>query len=170
MQRRTLLKRAFLSSGERKTSSLNLANNDLSPYTGPWTAVEAAHLLRRATFGFNYQNLKDHTEMGMAESVFQLTKELPMPEPPVNYDFENDPDVPLGETWVNAPYDIVNRSNNYRMRSLLSWTMQRLSSGEMNIREKMTLFWHNHFVTADVGDARFRYRYISLFRSNPLSG
>lgn len=168
MQRRTLFTSAFSSSTRGNSTALNLANNDLSPYLGQWTSVEAAHLLRRTTFGFNYKDLVDHVDMGMAEAVLQLTKDLPSVDPPINYDFESDPDVPLGSTWINAPYDAVNRSNNYRIRSLLSWTMQNLAAGEMNVREKMTLFWHNHFVTAGIGDARFRYKYISLFRSNPM--
>ncbi|MBK9745017.1 MAG: DUF1800 family protein [Saprospiraceae bacterium] len=40
--------------------------------------------------------------------------------------------------------------------------------GDANIREKMTMFWHNHFVTADINDPRYNYIYISLLRKNAL--
>jgi uncharacterized protein (DUF1800 family) len=40
----------------------------------------------------------------------------------------------------------------------------------VSIVEKMTLFWHNHYVTEsiDVGDARMAYRYNALLRANAL--
>ncbi len=40
----------------------------------------------------------------------------------------------------------------------------------MSIREKMALFWHNHFATeyTDVQDSRFMYRHVDLFRKNAL--
>ena len=41
---------------------------------------------------------------------------------------------------------------------------------QVSILEKMTLFWHNHFVTESdvIGDARQTYRYNDLLRQNAL--
>ncbi|MEL6358255.1 MAG: DUF1800 domain-containing protein, partial [Bacteroidota bacterium] len=40
--------------------------------------------------------------------------------------------------------------------------------GATNLREKMTLFWHNHFGVNINGDPLDRYRYITLLRSQAL--
>jgi uncharacterized protein (DUF1800 family) len=48
--------------------------------------------------------------------------------------------------------------------------MELLLNQALSIREKMVLFWHNHFVTetAVVGDPRFSYRYVAILRNNAL--
>ncbi|MEZ4982210.1 MAG: hypothetical protein R2769_11615 [Saprospiraceae bacterium] len=44
--------------------------------------------------------------------------------------------------------------NLYRRLSLRAWKMERILN-DTTILEKMTLFWHNHFVTADINDPGF---------------
>ncbi len=169
MQRRALFKRiASKPHLDQKVIHAAPPTGNFTKYQGEWTNIQAAHLLRRSLFGFNYEMLKQITEEGFENAIEMITSDLPAVEPPLNYDFEVDPDVPLGSTWVDAPYNVVNNSNGYRNRSLVGWTMSKILSTEINIREKMTLFWHNHFVTAGVNDSRFEYQYINLFRSNPL--
>lgn len=169
MQRRAVFNKILSPSKSNRDQSLaSPPAGGFQKYEGEWTMVQAAHLLRRTLFGFDYSQLKSVTEYGLDEAIQTLMEELPAAPPPLNYDFESDPDVPLGETWVGAPYDLVNNSNAYRVRSIKGWTMSRLLSKELNIREKMTLFWHNHFVTSDINEARFKYIYIDLFRSDPL--
>ena len=107
----------------------------------------------------------------MAEVVQLLLSPSPAPLPPVNnYNDTNfsDPTVPAGQTWVNAPYD--GNANGRRNSSLKSWWLGNLLHQNSSIHEKMTLFWHNHFATesADVGDARYMYRYYSLLRKYAL--
>ena len=166
MERRSFLK--ALSPSVPTTKTLTPPTAGFEPYAGPWSETEAAHLLRRTTYGPNHQQIKDAVSLGLDGTINLLTEDLPLPPPPVNYDFDGDPDVPLGATWVDAPYNIINNTNGYRRRSIYAWVNGRLLTGEMNIREKMVMFWHNHFVVADLNDARFYYRYMSLFRSKPL--
>lgn len=144
-------------------------SSSLAPYTGEWTPSHAAHLLRRTTFGAQYQEIIQFSEMTMEQAVDKICSIAPLVNDlPLNYDFEGDPDVPIGSTWVGKPYDIANNSNNYRLRSMQGWTISRLLKRELNVREKMTLFWHNHFPVSDIMDARYYYKYIDLFRQNPL--
>ncbi len=148
-----------------------LVNSGLEPYTGPFEHAQAAHLLRRTTFGPTLQEIKDAVAAGLEATVGKLLADQPAPDPPLNPDFEEDPYVPIGETWVDKPYPVPpNTAAGYRRRSLFAWQMGRYLSEGISVREKMTLFWHNHFVVelGAVGDAQYLYRYMSLLRKNAL--
>ena len=122
----------------------------LAPYTGPWGPEQAAHLLRRVTFGVNKVQLDQLVAQGDAQTAvdFVLTVPTTTPAPPVN-NYNNpdftDPAVPLGQTWVNAFYDVD--AEGLRIESWRGWWLDRMINTGPNIQEKMTLFWHNHFAT-----------------------
>lgn len=142
----------------------------LEPYSGPWGMEQAGHLLRRATFGSTYAQIKAAAQNGLETTLQQLLADAPLPDPPVNFNFGNDPNVAIGETWIDAPYPIANlpQAKNARNQSLAGWQMRLLYEEGVSLREKMTLFWHNHFVTSDVNDPKFVYRYITTLRSQAL--
>ncbi len=140
--------------------------NGFLPYSGPWGYEQAAHLLRRTTFGPTYEQIKWSVERGLPSTVEQLFAGLPLPEPPVNASLKGDPDLPFGQTWVESPF---NRSRLSRQleacyKSLRAWTFGLLLNEGISLREKLTLFWHNHFPIEAVFDPRYRYRYITLLR------
>lgn len=137
----------------------------LEPYTGEWTFEKAAHLLRRSTFGPSYPLINQAVEDGLTATIEKLFEDLPMPEPPVNYYFVDDPFAPVGETWVDKPYSPDINLLQHRYRSLNGWTAGLILQEGVSIREKLTLFWHNHFSIADVNDPKFRFKYIDLLRS-----
>jgi uncharacterized protein (DUF1800 family) len=141
--------------------------NSLCPYEGPWSVVQAAHLLRRTTFGLDHSKLYQALQLGMEKSVDKLLEDLPFPELPVNYDYNSDANVPIGSTWVEAPF---HTANGYMSRSFRAWNVGRQLANEFNIREKMVMFWHNHFVieAQPVNDPRYQYRNISIFMEHPL--
>ncbi|KAA3634276.1 MAG: DUF1800 domain-containing protein [Bacteroidetes bacterium] len=143
-------------------------NTGLEPFTGEWDFEKAAHLLRRATYGPAYPIIQDAVEDGLQATIDKLFENLPLPEPPVNYYFEEDPNVPVGSTWIDAPYSQEVNLFQHRYRSLNGWTIGLMLQEGVSIREKMTLFWHNHFSVANVNDPKFRYRYINLLRSYAL--
>lgn len=140
----------------------------LQPYAGDWGFEQAAHLLRRAMFSPTYQQIKDAADQGLDATIAQLFQTLPLPEPPVNYYFREDPYVPIGETWIDAPYLRDVNTRTPRFRSLRAWTMGLLLTEGISVREKLTLFWHNHFSTNNVNDPKYLYRYITLLRENAL--
>ena len=135
-----------------------------TPYTGSWDIRHSAHLLRRTTYGTDYSTLKSFAQKDAESCVNILFEPLPMPDPPINVNFENDPDVPIGDTWVDKA--VTAGVNGYRTGSLRNWSIELMLSGKANIREKMTMFWHNHFVTADINDPRFSYIYITQLRKS----
>ncbi len=141
--------------------------SSLNKYTGPWNDHLAAHLLRRTTYGVPYATIKDFGKKSMDQCVNTLLEVLPMPAPPINYESVTDPDAAVGQTWVDKGR-ISNDVDGYRNRSLRAWSIEQMLSGSPNIREKMTMFWHNHFVTADINDARLSYMYINRLRKAAL--
>jgi uncharacterized protein (DUF1800 family) len=60
--------------------------------------------------------------------------------------------------------------NVARLDSLRAWWIGQMLNGAPNIREKMTLFWHNHFATeADVVFvAQALYNHYAMLRANSL--
>lgn len=148
----------------------------LNPYTGPWTEQHAIHLLRRTTFGFSPDQVPGFISGGMDAAVDKiLTINEPAPAPPVNvYSSQAlpDPDVPYGQTWVNAPYNAALPPQYYQDRTnvLKVWWTGLMIHQNLHIREKMTLFWHNHFaVEADtVVIAQAMYHYLAALRANCL--
>jgi hypothetical protein len=166
MNRRSLLTRAF-----RKTQSLpknqDLLVTTLEPYTGEWTMDAAAHLLRRTTFGPTYQNIKDAESNGLDLTVDALLADNPLPPLPINFNNPNDPTTPIGETWVGKPNDqSIQNLNTSRNVSLNGWQMGLFNEGGVSIREKLVLFWHNHFVTAGVVLAAYNFQYLDILRRN----
>lgn len=173
MDRRTILKSLFSDPApESFVSNATNQENDseLEAYTGEWTKFQAAHLLRRTTFGPTIEEIDEAAGLGLHGTLERLFQTKPLPEPPINHNNNNDPNVPIGETWIKAPYLANVNLRNYRIQSLYAWTTGILLNSGMSIHEKMTLFWHNHFVTerTEVNDPKFQYSYITLLRQNAL--
>lgn len=123
-------------------------SSGLNPYSGPWTAVQAAHLLRRIGFGVKKADLDLLTSMSLNEAIDHILTPLPTPPPPINnYDNPDyiDPVVQIGETWVTAPYD--GNAEGYRIQSWRGWWYDLMMGQGASIQERMTMFWHNHFST-----------------------
>ncbi len=170
MDRRTTLAKFFgqtRSENTAKAAAAPAAFSGLTPYSGPFGYSQAAHLLRRTTFGVTNQAVRQAATDGL-DAVMQQLFQLPalLPPPPVYINFSDDPCADNGTTWVQAPF----RPNVTGMRanrdlSLKSWTLQLIHREGVNIREKMVLFWHNHFPVADVNDTRAVYNYSQLVRN-----
>lgn len=140
----------------------------LSPYSGPWTEAEAAHLLRRTMFGPTYQQIQDAVANGMSATLSTLLT-IPPLNPPVAYD-PDEAVVPQGQTWVNSVYPSgdTQPTENARLRSLAAWTMLRINTEQVSIAEKMCLFWQNHFACEAAFDSRATYNYLMLIRQHAL--
>lgn len=190
MDRRTLLKKPFaaikgdsppkdlsiseeVQKIENKYFNTELPNHarsmaGLETYTGEFGSEQAAHLLRRCLFGTNKTEIDAAVERGLQATIELLFAEQAKPAPPINYQYPDDPNVPVGETWVTAP--LAPNVNNYRRRSLINWWFGLMMNQGMSLREKMTLFWHNHFVTEldVVLDGKYGYYYLDLLRTEAL--
>lgn len=171
-------RRDFLTSFQAKPTAQDFSHIDrtmsgLTPYTGTWGTNEITHLLKRTMFGAAVADVNYFKTKTLTEAVNELVNNtVADPLPPVNNynDKTADPDVPAGETWVNAAHSKDAMINNLRSNSLIYWwTGLQLNQGR-SITEKMVLFWHNHFVTQrpNINPPGYLYKYSALLRSNAL--
>lgn len=133
----------------------------LTTYGGPWTRREAAHLLRRTCFGATPAQIQQAVTDGLSGTVSKLFTPLPAPAHPI------DPDT--GVSYITGPIDPLKNNGAYN-RYTKAWWADLMVSGPISIREKLTLFWSNHFATemVVVQDARMSYTLLSYLRENGL--
>ncbi|MEM6769351.1 MAG: DUF1800 family protein [Bacteroidota bacterium] len=145
-----------------------LVTSGLAPYTGPWGQAQAAHLLRRTLFGPKRDELNGAVAAGLADTLNQLLAAPTIPAPPVNHFYTDDPNVPVGATWVDSPHVEGADVGQYRSPSVRGWYIHNLIDHDFNIMEKIAMFWVNHFGMSDVGEHRAQYQYVQLFREYGL--
>lgn len=142
----------------------------MTPYSGPWTTEQAAHLLRRCTFGATYQEIQNFVNLGMSTALNQLLQPF-ITDEPLAYD-AGEQVVNFGETWVSAVYPSNTTANQQtevaRMKSLGAWLSKNLNQESLSLTEKMQFFWQNHFGLTTSGDARAMYHYLKLLRQHAL--
>ncbi len=141
----------------------------LNPYTGAWGFAQAAHLLRRTMFGATTTDITAVQKMTLNQTVDMLLANDPPPTdaPLVWYHIESG-GVVDGQTWTQLDYNVTNDFN--RSQSLSGWWINLMLTQKISIREKMVLFWHNHFACGmtSVGDARYTYKQNLYLRANAL--
>jgi uncharacterized protein (DUF1800 family) len=140
----------------------------LEQYSGPFGTDLLLHLLRRTMFGAARADVNVLKGQGMVQVVDQLLAVPPAEaSAPLLYATATNETTPVGSTWINAT---TNDNSGGRYASLKAWWLNLMLNQPISIREKMVLFWHNHFVTATgtVGDPRYTYRYLALLRNNAL--
>ncbi|MEP6645802.1 MAG: DUF1800 family protein, partial [Saprospiraceae bacterium] len=123
-----------------------LIRGTLDPYSDTWDMNTAKHLLKRAMFSPNAAQIAQAVEDGLDVTIQKLFAAAPDPGLPLNYNEANDPNVPIGSSWVNAA---ITQGLNYPQRSIRAWQLSLFLNEGVSIREKLVLFWHNHFVTAN---------------------
>ncbi len=140
----------------------------LNQYSGEWNTNAATHLLKRACFFFNKSQIDTSVNEGLEQTLDKIFTTNEPATLPLNPSFENDPFVAIGESWVDAEYQQIPGLNNYRNGSLVSWIGEQMISHGLSIQEKMTFFWHSHFVVKDIQDTRFVYKNYNLLRESAL--
>ena len=139
----------------------------IQPISGNLDFNQARHLLNRSIFGPTKAEIDSLVGKPISSALETLTQTPTAPLPPVNYT-ASDLDVPVGQTWINAAYNST--YNSYRLQSLRVWWIGLMMQQGISLVEKMTLFWHNHFVTetGTVTYATMLYQYNQLLRKYAL--
>lgn len=149
-----------------------LKNNisGLEPYNGPWETREIKHFLKRTMFGAKPTDIQYFQSKKIVDAIQEIVRLNTNIGAPINTysEKEIDPDVPYGQTWVNAPFSEKHRFD--RMFTTIYWWISRQMNQERTITEKMILFWHNHFGIAHTGslDPRSNYRNHSILHKNAI--
>jgi len=100
----------------------------------PWNLKWAGHLYRRAAFGASLPELRQAVERGLPATLkLLLHGEKDEKEAQKQVVFLN-----------NMGAGVARRNNTFELRGWWLWCMLHGHP----LREKMTLFWHNHFATS----------------------
>lgn len=149
----------------RHTQPLSIAAG-LEVHSAPLDERQASHLLRRSGFGGTPEQIQALVGTDAENAVDTLVDaaiSTPLPEAPV---WKDEPLPPRTATQEERDaYDAANQAWFQELRN--SW-MQAIPSG--GLRERMTVFWSNHFVTEyqSYRQATFAYRYVDLLRRHAL--
>ena len=119
----------------------------------PWGRKWAAHLSRRAAFGASRADLLEAERLGNEGTLDLLMKGRP------------DADD-LGETLIDVGRVAAGKGTD----ALRGWWLYCMLHGGHPLREKLTLFWHDHFATSDakVRSAALMFRQNCLLREHAL--
>jgi uncharacterized protein (DUF1800 family) len=146
-------------------------------YTGSWTKNEAIHLLKRTMFGAKAGDVDYFLTKTLSQCVDELLDTTaPFPSPPLKeyattttLGATPDTAVVQGTTWVN---DVNNDGTvqSQRRASLKKWWTGNLINQSRNIREKMVVFFMDHFGNeqSDVGNANLAYIQMRTIYQNYL--
>ncbi len=119
----------------------NCASGTLAPYVPsvakPWNLARVRHLYRRIGYGSSPDQLEVALELNPSQLVNQLLDTAlaqPLPEPPI---------------WANWDHNtFVANGIEDTFPVYVEWMMAYMQRAmEQGPREKLALFWHNHFVT-----------------------
>ncbi|HMF13451.1 MAG TPA: DUF1800 domain-containing protein [Gemmataceae bacterium] len=121
----------------------------------PWGAKWAAHLYRRAAFGPSGEDLREAERLGMQRTLDLLFRGRQYAEE-------------VAETIVDAGRIAAQRDDSGDL--LRGWWLYCMLQGGHPLREKLTLFWHDHFATsiAKVQIPTLMFRQNCLLREHAL--
>ncbi len=126
-----------------------MSNSSLAKIAA-WDKKSASHLLSRTLFGYT----KDDLDFALSLTLDDYVD---------NYLLADKPETSKPGFWVN---DADSYNNNERSRELTYWWYNLMLTEKHSFREKMVLFWHNHFVSelSKVGLPQRMYWQNKLFR------
>ncbi len=156
----------------------------LEPYqptsADPFDTIKAAHLLNRAGFGGTRAEIEKVCKLGPQDAVDWL-----LDFPDAGAEEQSQTDVPdlgsiadypksfrdlerafVGKTdeekkMLRQKFQLANRE---ALDATVNWWMHRMAYGPQPLQEKLTLFWHGHFVTS-AKDERMAF---AMWKQNEL--
>jgi len=142
---------------------VNCNTSTLAPYTQPLDAYRAAHLYRRLGFSASVTTINQAVGQTAAAVVGTLINDA-INQPPST--------APVWADWNNSNYpqdDDAARAMRRAQRDewRITYTQDLLNN---NLRDRLSFFWHNHFVTElDVYNCNsFLYYYINCLQRNAI--
>jgi uncharacterized protein (DUF1800 family) len=136
----------------------------MDEYTSPLTLYEARHLLRRTSFGAKpgeAEALAGRTAAEIVDVILAAATSAPLPKTPT---WANDLIPPRSaSSEVRAAF--AQNNTAWRVELTVDWIQQMAKN---RFRERLTLFWHDHFVTSyvDYLYSAWGYRYLNTLRTN----
>jgi len=170
MKRREFLQ-TFLPRSEASARAITTSLSQWQPSANnPWDISAANHLFHRLGFGVPYFELEESLASNPAEIIDSLLDDFlvtkGMPDPPDGW--ERWLIVPPYTGTVHALHQ-QEEDGYYNAKADMrcQWTVL-MSLAKIHFREKLTLFWHNHFVVDEetVYHPQSLFHYYDYFRRN----
>ena len=122
----------------------------------------AAHLLRRLTFGPSRTDIDNFSSLNINQALNILLEEKPPAEPPL--------DLQTGESWVNPGPGGSNSEESDLMQMTFAWWFNLMRVTDNSIIDRMSWFYHTHFTTISsrINRGTAIYYQIKLFRHYAL--
>ncbi len=131
----------------------------LTPITGVLGTLKAAHLLRRATFGPQLQDIQFFSNLNASAAFQQLI--IPETEPDLPRDYLT------GTDWVSPNTKHPDRFTNTISDFTSSWWIESMRVSGPKLTERMIWFYHTHFpliISRVEGIPQFSLDYLRLLR------
>ncbi len=150
-------------SGSRRASPFS-SPPDLGRYDGPWDEITVAHLLRRTLIAPSRGDMKQAMAMSMDDLIASLIRQDDAAPPPPEY---------VG-WWMDNPDTYFDSDKVWMLATfyteLRRWWCSLMIQGPLSVRERMTLFWHNHFSgdATTCNEPRYMYLQNCLYRRHAL--
>ncbi len=134
---------------------------------------DARHLLARTGFGPTDAEVRTYASLPRSEAVAKLlaeTRTTTVTPPPASALDTSPLRPPRGENISEAERKAFRDRQIRESLELRGWWMREMLETKSPLTERMTLFWHNHFVSAQpkVRFARLMYRQNVRLRANAL--
>ncbi|MDA4116732.1 MAG: DUF1800 domain-containing protein [Thaumarchaeota archaeon] len=122
--------------------------------------LQVAHLLRRAGFGGNPSEQAKFQGMGFDAALDYL----------INYEQIDNSALDAITPNIRSSYSGTIPQGQNELNNLATWWVNRMIQTPRPLEEKMTLFWHNHFATANfkVQNGFLMYQQNQFLRANAL--
>jgi uncharacterized protein (DUF1800 family) len=149
-----------------------ISSYSLRPFADNLKDDEILHLLRRCLLGVGHKELSFFKGKSLDQCLNILLQASPAPAPALEElsdGVDQNPAIKVGGTWIHEQFE--NEEVNYRRKLMFRmWWTGLIINRDFSLTEKMTLFWHNHFVTETdvVKDSRYSYYYVAMLRSHAL--
>ncbi len=134
--------------------------------------ADARHLLARTGFGPTSAEVRTVAAMSRDEAIDTLLRDArttPITAPPAWID-EPTPNRRPGPNASEAERKAFRQTEARHSAELRAFWLREMLATPSPLTERMTLFWHNHFVSSQqkVRDARLMFAQNALFRANAL--
>ena len=140
--------------------------NNLNSSRDEFDFEDASHLLMRTTIGPTLEEINAAVDIGLDETINKLFEKIEIPNPPGDWVYHAAP--PNFSDLNSTQKDSIRDEWENRILLMGIWWIDLIKYSEMNIREMMVLFWHDHFATSaeTVQFAPSMYLQNKLFRKN----
>jgi uncharacterized protein (DUF1800 family) len=128
-------------------------------------ARQIKHLYARAGFGIRFEDLHDRANWSIKKTVKKLfqTSETVKPITVVTENL----DLRYHKDQTEDEKKVIQQARNQQEKDLNAAWLKQMNDSDAQLREKMTLFWHNHFA-CNIGNSYYEQQLNNIERANAL--